>query len=129
MTKPQLLFLIAVATLALPRGSLADFKVDPASLLTPADGADVPANADPTNVVLTWKADQTHERVRFFVEVVAVNAGKLSEVFASYVDRPTITVALDRKPGDYAWRVYTVGLNDPDYVLSDWHRFSIRAPQ
>ena len=59
----------------------------------------------------------------------SIGAEKLSEVFASYIDRAAVTVTLDGKTGDYAWRVYTVGVTDPDYVLSEWHRFSIRAPQ
>ncbi len=123
------MLLIAVAAFAVPHSARADFKAEAASLITPADGAEVQANADPAHVMLAWKGDQTHERVRYFVEVVAIAADKLSEVFASYVDRPTVTVTLDSKPGDYAWRVYTVGVNDPDYVLSDWHRFSIQASQ
>lgn len=123
------MLLIAVASLAVPDFSFADLKVQPASLITPTDGAEVQADSDPTHVTLVWKTDPTRERVRFFVEVDLIGAEKLSEVFASYIDRATVTVTLDGKTGDYAWRVYTVGLTDPDYVLSDWHRFSIRAPQ
>lgn len=127
--RTTLMLLTAVATLAVPRSSIADLKVQPASLIAPADGAEVQANAGPNHVTLSWKAEQAHERVRFFVEVVAVSTDTLSEVFASYVDRAAVTITLDGKTGDYAWRVYTVGMNDPDYVLSDWYRFSIRASQ
>lgn len=123
------MLLSAVVALAVPNLSLAEFRAAPASLITPADGVEVQANSDPTHVMLAWKEDQARERVRFFVELVAVGDDKLSEVFASYVDRTTVTVTLDGRTGQYAWRVYTVGVNDPEYVLSDWHRFSIRAPQ
>ena len=125
----RVLLIVAVA-LSIARLAIADSTtIEPAILLAPANGVEIQANSDPTHVTLVWKADLGHERARFFVEVVAIDSNKLSDVFASYVNQTTVTVTLEDEPAEYAWRVYTVGENDPEYALSDWYRFSIRATQ
>jgi len=120
--------LLAVAVLlAVPCFAAADSAIEPAVLTAPADGAKIQVDSDQTQVTLGWKVAPVHERVRYFVEVVAINTNKLSEVFASYVDRPTVTVTLYGKTAEYAWRVYTVEENAPDYALSNWWRFDIES--
>ncbi len=133
MARPHcivLVLLIAAVAIAVPRLAIAESKtIEPAILVAPANGAEIQANSNPTHVMLVWRADLSHERARFFVEVVSIGSDKLSEVFASYVNHATVTVTLDNKTAEYAWRVYTVGENDPEYALSDWYRFSVRATQ
>lgn len=133
MARPHcivLVLLIAAVALAPPRLAIADSStIEPAILVAPANGAEIQTNSNPTHVMLVWKAGLGHQRARFFVEVVAIDSNKVSEMFASYVNQATVTVTLDDKTAEYAWRVYTVGENDPEYALSDWYRFSIRATQ
>ena len=88
----------AAVALAGPRPASANARtVEPAILVAPANGAEIQAKSNPAHVMLAWKADLSHEQARFFVEVVSIASDKLSEVFASYVDRATVTVTLDDK--------------------------------
>jgi hypothetical protein len=43
-----------------------------------------------------------------FVQVVALDTAGSYTAFASYLDLSAILVPLPRRPGRYAWRVYTV---------------------
>lgn len=77
---------------------------------------------------LVWTAPVQPAPVRYFVEVVAIEAGRLRDVFAGYSERSAVLAALDRSPGNYAWRVFTVALDTPDYAASAWTRFDVVPP-
>jgi hypothetical protein len=91
----------------------------------PANGAVIAVETDPLKVKLAWTIPQEPVPVRFFVEVVAIEQAKPHEVFAAYVDRPAVDVALAGGTTEYAWRVYTMGRDVAAYALSGWERFSL----
>ena len=99
----------------------------PARPVAPAEGTALTQSAAPS-VELVWAAPPQAAPVRFFVEVVALDAGRLREVFAGYSERSAVLAALDAPPGLYAWRVFVVGSDPPAYAASAWVRFRIVAP-
>jgi hypothetical protein len=99
----------------------------PVSLTAPADGSAIRDDGGSSGVELAWSAPREPVPVRFFVEVVAIEPGGPREIFAGYVDRPPVDVALERGQAEYAWRVYTVGLHVAAYALSGWDRFSLQT--
>ena len=100
----------------------------PARPVAPAEGDALTRAADAPSVELVWVAPSQDMPVRFFVEVVALDAGRLREVFAGYSERSAVLAALDASPGLYAWRVFVVGLDAPAYAASAWVRFRVVTP-
>jgi hypothetical protein len=108
---------------------MADVVLVPAHPTAPADGAMIEPTISPLDVKLAWDAPREPVPVHFFVEVVAVERSAQHEVFAGYVGHSYAVVPLASTSAAYAWRVYTVGLDDPVYVVSEWQRFSVPAPK
>jgi hypothetical protein len=130
MTRLALTLLVVIMAATLPgrlRFAVADIVLVPVHSKAPVDGAVILANGSPIEVTLAWNAPRQRVPVRFFVEVVTIDGGALREVFASYVDQPTVTLTLDGKKAEYAWRVYTIGRTVAQYALSRWERFSVRS--
>ena len=103
----------------------------PAKPAVPADGSSVvrrgPASNGPVSVELAWIAPANPMPVRFFVELVALDSGGPREAFTAYMDQSASLVPLERVPGRYAWRVYTVDRDAKHYAASPWSRFSAEA--
>lgn len=97
----------------------------PARPVAPADGATLGQMPGAPSVEFVWTAPAQGGPVRFFVEVVAIEANRLREVFAGYSERSAVLAALDQLPGDYAWRVFVVGLDTPAFAASAWSRFRV----
>ncbi len=96
--------------------------------VAPAEDAAIPRSSGEPVVELVWAAPPQRAPARFFVEVVAVEDDRLRDVFAGYSDRSALLAALDPTASDYAWRVFVVGLDTPDYVASPWTRFRVASP-
>src|ERR1700689_4362707 len=124
-----LAFACETALLGAPCHAMADVALVPARPTAPADGAMIESTISPLDVKLAWDAPHEPVPVHFFVEVVAVEQRAKKEVFAGYVGRSYAVVPLASTSAAYAWRVYTVGLDDPVYVVSEWQRFSVPAPK
>lgn len=123
---PILLALAGVGLPPAPARPAADPELVPVRPTAPANGAVIAAETDPLEIKLAWTIPREPVPVRFFVEVVAIGEGKPRELFAAYVDRPPVDLALAAGTADYAWRVYTVGRDVAAYALSDWQRFSLQ---
>jgi len=114
--------------------ALADMDGRPlaARPIAPADGEVVPALASATSgastVELVWVGPAQAVPIRFFVQLLALDAAEPREVFATYLDETAILASLDRVPGRYAWRVYAVGRNLGHYAASEWNQFQVRPP-
>ncbi len=93
----------------------------------PANGSVIEAAGDPLAIKLAWSIPSEPVAVRFFVEVVTIEQVGSREVFAGYVDRPSLEVQLAGGAAQYAWRVYAVGRDVAAYALSRWVYFSVRA--
>lgn len=76
-------------------------------------------------VELVWVAPVQPTYVRFFVQLVALEAAGPRELFAAYIDESAVLVPLERVPGHYAWRVYAVDRDLSRYAASAWSRFSV----
>jgi hypothetical protein len=124
-----LAFACETALLGAPCRAMSDAALVPARPTAPADGAMIEPKISPLDVKLAWDAPHEPVPVHFFVEVVAVEQSAQHEVFAGYVDHSYTVVTLVSTSAEYAWRVYTVGLDDPVYVMSGWQRFSVLAPK
>ena len=76
--------------------------------------------------VLVWIAPAQPSRVRFFVELAALQADGPHEVLAEYVDQSAVQVRLPAGGNSYAWRVLTVGADSPHYAVAPWQRLEAR---
>lgn len=100
--------------------------------VAPADGSTVPALAgEPPDaadaVELVWVAPAQAVPVRFFVQLLALDAAGTHEVFGAYLDETATLAPLERVPGRYAWRVYAVARDLRHYAASEWQRFQVGA--
>lgn len=96
--------------------------------VAPSEQAALLRSGDEPAVELVWIAPAQRAAVRFFVEVVAIEDSRVRDVFAGYSDRSALLAALDPAAAEYAWRVFVVGLDSPDYAASAWTRFRIVPP-
>ncbi|HSU04987.1 MAG TPA: hypothetical protein VLI93_05405 [Acetobacteraceae bacterium] len=119
----------AAALLGSTHAATVGLVLVPVHPTAPADHATIETDGDPLDVRLVWNTPREPMPVRFFVEVVAIEAGGSREVFASYVDQSAVAVRLVSRNAEYAWRVYAVGRDVATYALSGWERFSVRAAQ
>ena len=117
------------ALLAAPYRAIAEPALIPARPTAPVDGATIEPKSHTLDVKLIWDAPHEPVPVHFFVEVVAVEQDGQHEVFAGYVDRSYAIVTLASTSAAYAWRVYSVGVDEPVYALSGWQRFSVLSPK
>jgi len=122
-----LAFALEAVLLGAPGSAIADTALLPVHPTAPVDGASIEAKSNTLDVRLTWDVAREPVPVHFFVEVLAVEPGGLHEVFARYVDQSYAVVTLDPASAEYAWRVYTVGSDEPVYVVGTWNRFSVVA--
>lgn len=76
-------------------------------------------------VELVWTAPQPPTPARFFVEVVSLDdrGAAPREVFAGSTDRTATLATVDRVPGRYAWRVYSLARDH--YAATPWSRFRV----
>ncbi len=82
-----------------------------------------------STIELVWNAPAEPVAARFFVEVLRNAAGgAMDRVFASYADLSAQQVPLEA-PGQYAWRVSVVALDQPHYVASAWTSFTVQSGQ
>ena len=100
-----------------------DEALVPAELVVPANGSNVPRRG-PASVEFAWTAPANATPVRFFIELMALDAGEPREAFTAYVDQSALLVPLGQVPGRYAWRVYTIDRDAKHYAASPWSRFS-----
>ena len=127
----------------LPAGAEEAATLTPAQPVAPVDGSTVPAlgpasgetsrgGTSGDTVELVWIAPAQAAAVRFFVQLMALDAAGVSagphEVFATYLDETAAVVPLERVPGRYAWRVYSIGRDLKHYAASGWERFQV-GPQ
>jgi hypothetical protein len=104
----------------------------PAQPVAPAGGGTVSGLEAATdsggNIELVWAAPAQASPVRFFVQLLALDpAGPPREVFAAYLDETATLAPLERAPGRYAWRVYSVSRDLRHYAASEWQRFQVAA--
>jgi hypothetical protein len=123
--------LLLLAGAAVPPASThaagAEPELLPVHPTAPANNTVITAEKDPLKVTLAWSIPHEPVPVRFFVEVVAIGQHGPHEIFATYVDQPSVDVALAPAATDYAWRVYTVGRHVAAYALSEWEQFSLQT--
>jgi Sel1 repeat len=93
----------------------------------PVGGETVVIHGDAAEVELVWLAPEQAAPARFYVQVMGNKNGQAQERFATYTDASAMLVKLPPEPGDYAWRVYTVGASIDSYAASDWSRFTVAA--
>ena len=103
-------------------GAGQDAALQPVLTVTPS-GPDQPDLGVATPFV--WTVPPQPQKVRFFLEVDAVEEAGLRPVVARYADRSATLAALPPGSGDYAWRVFTVGAEGKRYVPSAWRRFQV----
>lgn len=94
---------------------------------TSPEGATVSQVAQGGAVELVWMAPEQPTPTRFFVQVVALDgtAAAPREVFSGFTDMTATLATVDRVPGRYAWRVYSVARDR--YAATPWARFQVRA--
>ncbi len=118
----------------LPAGAEETTTLVPAQPAAPVDGNTVPALGPASGgtsggtVELVWTAPAQAAPVRFFVQLMALDPADDApagprEVFATTLDETAVVVPLERVPGRYAWRVYSVGRDLKHYAASAWERF------
>ncbi len=117
--------------LAVPANDAGVPNVAEASLPATVEGATSPEGATVSQVnrggavELVWTATPTPTPSRFFVQVVSLDAAGAAprEVFADSTDKTAALATVDRVPGRYAWRVYS--LVRDHYAATPWARFSV----
>ncbi len=119
----------------LPAGAQEATTLVPAQPVAPVDGNTVavlgPASDGGSGgtVELVWTAPAQAAAVRFFVQLMALDSADTSpvprEVFATTLDETSVVAPLERVPGRYAWRVYSVGRDLKHYAASAWQRFEV----
>jgi len=97
-----------------------------AILAMPADDATIAADTA-AGLALVWLAPPAAVPVKYFVEVVALDADGPRELFAGYHDTSAMLLNLKPRPADYAWRVSVVGQESPHYATGAWSRFAVAA--
>jgi hypothetical protein len=122
-----LAFALEAVQLAAPYSAISQTALLPVRPTAPLDGATIETKSSALDVKLAWDAPREPIPVHFFVEVVAVDQGGQHEVFARYVDQSYAVATLASTSAEYAWRVYTVGSDEPVYAIGEWHRFSVLA--
>ena len=88
-----------------------------------ADGGALAAGG---SAVLVWTAPAQPSRVRFFVELAALQPDGPHEVLSQYVDQSAVQVRLPAGDTSYAWRVLTVAADTPRYAIAPWQRLEPR---
>jgi hypothetical protein len=88
----------------------------------PAQGAALPTNQD--FVPLVWTAS-FQPACRFFIQLVAIAGTSMPLVLAETRDVSAIRAPIGRRPGQYAWRVFTFDQADGTYAYTPWQRFTI----
>ncbi len=81
----------------------------------------------PLAVRFRWVAPERTALERFFVEVLAREAGGNRAVFSSYVRGTGMTLTLPAMSGHYAWRVFAVASAHAHYLPSAWSEFGVEA--
>ena len=76
-------------------------------------------------VEFVWTATAQPEPVRYMIEVQALGRIASSEAYSEYTDGSAALAPLRRKPGEYAWRVFTVARVAAHYAVSDWKHFRV----
>ncbi len=121
--------------LAAPANGASVPNVAEASLPPAAPNTTSPEGATPSQasrggaVELVWTAPQSSTPARFFVQVVSLDSAGAAprEVFAGSTDMTAALATLDRVPGRYAWRVYSVAHDH--YAATPWARFQVLAAE
>ena len=113
---------VPVATGARPEPALR-----PPSPISPRGGVTLEALGGPLSVRLRWAVPQPAVSQRFFVEVLAREAGGNRPIFSAYVRRPEMTLTLPATSGRYAWRVFAVAGAHAHYLPSAWSEFGVDA--
>ena len=121
----------AVPTISAAEQRIASLRADKststisAAVLSAPEG-DIKAGTAPIEFV--WTATAQPEPVRYMVEVHALGRIASSEVYSEFTDGSAALASLRRKPGEYAWRVFTMARVAAHYVASDWTHFRV-VPQ
>jgi len=84
---------------------------------------DVAAGTAPLEFV--WTAAAQPEPVRYMIEIQTLGRISSIDVYSQFTDGSAVTVDLRKKPGEYAWRVSTLGRAAARYAVSGWTHFTI----
>ncbi len=95
--------------------------------ISPRGGVTLAALDGPLSVRLRWAAPYQAASERFFVEVLAREAGGNRPIFSAYVRRAGMTLTLPATSGRYAWRVFAVAGAHAHYLPSAWSEFGVDA--
>jgi len=130
-----------------PDMAAAWFRAAAANGITAAGGRDLPRSRTSSNrpllpvapaatdgippvaggpAVLVWTAPAQPSRVRFFIELAALQPDGPHEVLAEYVDQSAVQVRLPAGDTSFAWRVMTVGVDSSHYAMAPWQRLEAR---
>ena len=96
----------------------------PAVLSTPVDDTLAPPQAGAPVAELVWLAPSQPVPVRYFVQVLGLDATPARDLYAGFTDCSAVLAPLPAGGGRYAWRVYTTAHGLPSYAASSWGRFS-----
>jgi TPR repeat protein len=72
-----------------------------------------------------WTAAAQPESVRYLVEVYALGLINSAEVYSEFIDGSAVVAPLREKPGEYAWRVFTLDRVAARYAVSNWVHFTV----
>ena len=76
-------------------------------------------------IEFVWTAAAQAEPVRYMVEVQALGRIASTEVYSEFTDGSAVAAPLRDKPGEYAWRVFTLARVAARYEVSDWAHFTV----
>ncbi len=84
---------------------------------------DVAAGTAPVEFV--WTAAAQPEPVRYMIEVQTLGRVGSIDVRSQFTDGSAVTMDLRKRPGEYAWRVSTLGRDAARYAVSGWTHFTV----
>ena len=93
----------------------------PATAAAPPEAASL--TPTPGGTILVWTAQEWPYPVTFYVEVAAIDAGHVHDVFTGMTDVSAVRVTLP--PGSYAWRVLSIDPQSAHYTANTWTRFAL----
>ncbi len=76
-------------------------------------------------IEFVWTAAAQAEPVRYMLEVQALGRIASTEVYSEFTDGSAVAAPLRDKPGEYAWRVFTLARIAARYQVSDWVYFTV----
>jgi len=72
-----------------------------------------------------WTAAAQPEPVRYLIEVHVLGHIGSTEVYSEFTDGSAVVAPIREKPGEYAWRVFTLDRIAAHYAVSNWVHFTV----